>query len=116
MAKIGSRRTGGAGIDVSNVTGVLRFVAGQDPQLLDLATQEQAEAGLDNGSVMTPLRVKQAIDVLASVANVGSAAMKASARVRKLAGSARDGAVGSAVIVVIQVPRWRGCRWSDSGS
>lgn len=80
MAKIGSRRTGGAGIDLSEVTGFLRFQTGQDPTVTDFASQAQAEAGLDNTTVMTPLRVKQAIDELASVANtVGYALGKSSA-------------------------------------
>lgn len=68
--KVGSRRTGSAGIDTSTINGFLKFISGQDPAVKVYPTQAQAEAGTDNDSLMTPLRVKQAI-----LENAGSTAV-----------------------------------------
>lgn len=70
MPKVGSRRTGGAGIDTSTLNGFLQFVSGSDPSVRVFASQAQAEAGTDNVTLMTPLRVAQAIAELADPAPV----------------------------------------------
>jgi hypothetical protein len=62
--KVGSRRTGAAGIDLESVNGFLKFTSGQDPAAKGYSSQAQAEAGTDNDSIMTPLRVAQAIAAL----------------------------------------------------
>lgn len=64
--KVGSRRTGSAGIDTSTINGFLQFISGSDPSVRVFANQSQAEAGTDNVTIMTPLRVAQAITQLAN--------------------------------------------------
>lgn len=64
--KVGSRRTGSAGIDTSTINGFLQFETGSDPSVRVFASQGQAEAGTDNVTLMTPLRTKQAIDEFAN--------------------------------------------------
>ena len=61
MGKVLDRRAGGSGIDLTTVTGFLRYVSGQDPTAIDYASQAEAEAGSNNTKLMTPLRVAQAI-------------------------------------------------------
>jgi hypothetical protein len=59
--------TAGTGIVVTNGDGV----AGNPTVAASIATQAEAEAGTDNTKLMTPLRVKQAVDALQSGIGVG---------------------------------------------
>ena len=61
MGKVLDRRAGGSGVDLSLITGFLRYVSGTDPSTIDYASQAEAEAGTNNTALMTPLRVAQAI-------------------------------------------------------
>lgn len=70
MSRVMSRRSGGAGINTSTINGFLQFVAGSDPSVRVFASQAQAEAGSDNVTLMTPLRVAQAIAELATPSEI----------------------------------------------
>lgn len=70
MARVMSRRSGGAGINLTTANGFLQYISGQDPSLRVFASQAQAEAGTDNVTLMTPLRVAQAIAELATPSEI----------------------------------------------
>jgi hypothetical protein len=59
--------TAGTGIVVTNGDGV----AGDPTVAASIATQAEAEAGTDNAKLMTPLRVKQAVDAQAVIPPAG---------------------------------------------